>query len=98
MLKVLCTVVIILADGYRDVRELDGFVVKEGVRDSNEYVYVDFGDTMPTPQVRWVRENDCQYYEDPSKHYADYLANKRLQEEQAKADRERWRTAIKRMK
>lgn len=72
MIKVLCTVVVILGDGYRDVRQLDGFVVREGVSGYNETLYVDFGEAMPSPQVRWVHENDCLYYEDPSKHYEEF--------------------------
>lgn len=72
MIKVLCTVVVVLADGYRDVRQMDGIVVKEGRSGFNETLYVDFGEEMPSPQVRWIHENDCKYYEDPSKHYGDW--------------------------
>lgn len=98
MLKVLCTVVIILASGYRDVRQLDGFVVKEGVKANDEYVYVDFGDSIPTPQVRWIRENDCQYYDDPAKQYAEWVEMKRLKDAKSQMDREHWRNAIRSLK
>jgi hypothetical protein len=68
MVKVLCTVVFILGSGYRQVEQLDGIVLKNN---GGPKIFVDFGSGTPEPQARWVPENDCQYYEDPSKVYGD---------------------------
>lgn len=69
MVKVFCTVVFILGSGARQVEQLDGIVVKDS---NGPRIFVDFGDNVPTgPQVLWVEENSCQYYEDPSKVYGN---------------------------
>lgn len=98
MIRVLCTVVVIMASGYRDVRQLDGHLVNEGNDGRNETLLVDFGDQLPTPQVRWVKENDCIYYGDPSKVYGDWLkerdqANKEAEEHRKQFQRDLLREA-----
>ena len=64
-IHVICTVSIILSNGYRVVDGLHGIVVKE----SGDYLVVDFSrefskkhyDTNLQPMVQRINGNDCNY-------------------------------------
>lgn len=92
MIKVFCTVVIVLGSGYRLVDTLDGYMTNERTTGNKEQIMVDFGDAMPFgPQSRWVDENDCQYYEDPVKQYSEYLKIKELNDKERIKDENKWK-------
>jgi len=95
MIKVLCTVVFILGSGVRQVERMDGSMVDE----HEDYLIVDFGPEVPVePQVRWVKENDCTYYEDPSIVYGDFLKLKELADREAAADKKKWADFVTKQK
>jgi hypothetical protein len=65
-LKVLCTVAVVLANGYKDVRRLEGYEQRQVA----DYLLVqfrpeDFEDVVDIgePSTRWVKENDCLYFD-----------------------------------
>lgn len=92
MLHVLCTIVIVLGDGSRDVRRLEGFEV--GERGSK--LIVDFAQTLDQePTTRYVNENDCLYLEDPVAGYRRMLAAQELADKEAAADRAAWHKVVK---
>lgn len=75
-MEVICTVVLILTNGYHDVEQLRGTVVKEGTRKNPpmEVLYVDFSKVLKKrlPEfdgsitlVQKLNENDCLYIKDP---------------------------------
>lgn len=95
-MKVVCTVVLVLASGAREVRNHEpGFVAKEGVRDYNEMLLVHFPDLPQEPTARWVRENDCLYVEQSAREVEAEAALRKLADQQAREDRERWHKATK---
>lgn len=93
MIKVLCTIVIISGTGYRNVLQLDGYMVNEAQTNGNERVLIDFGDVIEEPTARWVPENDCLYYDGShlETQYKDYLKSKELGEKMSKEDRDKWK-------
>lgn len=92
MVNVLCTVVFILGTGARQVEQLGGVMTDE----SGDSILVDFGAKVPEgqKQVRWVRENDCLYPDNPEAHYNEYLKNKELGEQLAKEQTEHWKQVV----
>lgn len=87
MLHVLCTIVIVLADGSRDVRRLEGFEVGE----RGDKLIVDFAQTLDQePTTRYVNNNDCLYLEDPVKGYRQLLQTQKIADEITAKDRKKW--------
>lgn len=86
LLKVLCTIVIIGPYGSRDVKQLDGVVVKE----QGSKLYVDFSPAPISPQVQWANENDCTYYDEPEKVYGDFLDLQQQWKAETEANRQKF--------
>lgn len=92
MLHVLCTIVVIMADGSRDVRRLEGFEVGE----RGDKLIVDFAQTLDQePTTRYVRDNDCLYLEDPVAGYRNILAAQAAADAEAAKDRAAWARVAK---
>jgi hypothetical protein len=92
MLHVLCTIVIILGDGTRDVRRLEGFEVGE----RGDKLIVDFAQTLDQePTTRYVNNNDCLYLQDPVAGYRNMLNAQAEADRQAELDRAAWHKLAK---
>lgn len=102
MYAVVCTLVIVLAEGYRDVRhhvqgvELGEAKIKQLMpwkRPTGDVLIVDFSRAVPevpAPKIREVRANDCLYLEDPVKVVEEQLRLEGLEEQRAAEDRKQW--------
>lgn len=102
MLMVVCTLVLVDGTGYRHVHHhVEGVEVQEQAptkehwkRPTGDYIRVDFSRSrdvqVPTPVVRWVRANDCQYVGDPVRGYEELLEMQDLEKQRQEEAKRAW--------